>query len=182
MKLISFYNQDTGLLNGQHLLVSDEDAVALNTPTDHLPVEGHLDCLSQKVDISRAAALRVAHQSEHAARVQSLRDAFHPATLCSTFKEPALPLLIAPAHVVVDHQPEKPSVEHEWNPATKRWELSEAAATRNATRAAALSRIAQLEAAQNRPLRELARDTDNAEARKRLDAIDEEISKLREVL
>lgn len=179
MKLLSFYHKDTGLLNGQHLLVSDENVVALNTPADHLPVEGHLDCLSQKVDLTQAVVLLAAHESAHGARVQSGRDAFHPAMDGHAFNEPARPLFVAPAHVVIDHQPEQPSVEYEWNPATKRWELNEAAATRKATRAAALARIALLEGAQHRALREVACDPSNAEARKRIDAIDAEIATLR---
>jgi hypothetical protein len=83
---------------------------------------------------------------------------------------------------VVDYQPPSPSPDHEWHDATKRWVLNETASARIATRSAALARIAQLESAQNRPIRELTRDPSNGEARKRLDAIDAEISKLREVL
>lgn len=83
---------------------------------------------------------------------------------------------------VEDYRPNAPSNDHEFNTITKRWELNEATAVRNAARAAACTRIAELERAQQRPVRELTRDTTNAEARKRIDAIDSEIAKLREVL
>ena len=46
-------------------------------------------------------------------------------------------------------------------------------------RAARLARIAELESKQHRPLRELTRDPQNAEARRRLDEIDSEIAQLR---
>jgi hypothetical protein len=59
-------------------------------------------------------------------------------------------------HPVTDWQPPQPSLEHEWDPAAKRWTLSAAAQERQVTRAQALEQIAALEAAQHRPIREAA--------------------------
>lgn len=52
MRSVSFYHKDTGLLNGSHLMVSNDHMVALNTPPDHLPIDGHHDCLSKCVDLA----------------------------------------------------------------------------------------------------------------------------------
>lgn len=52
MKTVSFYHKDTGFLNGAHLTASDEEAVILNTPVDHIAIEGHHDSMSKKVDIT----------------------------------------------------------------------------------------------------------------------------------
>jgi hypothetical protein len=152
----AFYDPTTGLFVGRTFSTdmvdpaARERTVIANTLTDLAAAEGLFDHLSQRVDLDSLARARQAR-----------------------------PELRANSEHVVDYQPEQPSVEHEWNPATKRWELNEAAATRNATRAAALARIAQLEGAQHRPLRELARDSNHAEARRRLDAIEAEINSLR---
>jgi len=56
---------------------------------------------------------------------------------------------------VVDHQPPQPSPDHEWHSATKRWRLSEAATARREARTRAVEKIAALEAAQHRAVREL---------------------------
>jgi hypothetical protein len=80
---------------------------------------------------------------------------------------------------LVDWQPPQPSPDHEWNAETRRWQLSQAIQERRARRQVALARIMALEASQARPLRELARDPTNAEARKRIDAIEEQIVALR---
>ena len=48
----SFYHKDTGLLNGQHFCTSDEQNIALNTPPDHIAIDGHHDHLSKRVDIT----------------------------------------------------------------------------------------------------------------------------------
>jgi hypothetical protein len=78
---------------------------------------------------------------------------------------------------VIDYQPPSPSADHEWNDATKRWQLSAAAQGVIDKRAAALSRIAQLEASQHRASRELSLGRPGA--LERLEAIDAEISLLR---
>jgi rare lipoprotein A (peptidoglycan hydrolase) len=81
---------------------------------------------------------------------------------------------------VIDYQPPQPSPDHEWNADARRWDLSAAAAERIGRRAQAASRIEALERAQARPIRELAIDPSNAEARKRLEAIEGEIASLRD--
>lgn len=55
---------------------------------------------------------------------------------------------------VVDYQPPAPSAEHEWNAAARRWRLTATEAARQAARAAATARIAELEISQGRAVRE----------------------------
>jgi len=83
---------------------------------------------------------------------------------------------------VIDYQPEQPSAEHAWSVETRRWTLSPEAQQRKQARAAALVQIRDLEASQLRPLRELALDPTNAEARTRLRAIEAQIPKLRSIV
>jgi hypothetical protein len=52
MKVVSFYHRDTGMFNGRHLMVSDPAMIPLNTPPDHVAIEGdHYDPLTQRVDV-----------------------------------------------------------------------------------------------------------------------------------
>jgi len=53
MRMVSFYHKDTGLFDGRHLMVSDDLAVDLNTPADHIAIDGHHDALSRRVDVSK---------------------------------------------------------------------------------------------------------------------------------
>jgi hypothetical protein len=76
---------------------------------------------------------------------------------------------------VIDHQPAAPNADHEWNAMRKRWVLSGAATARNATRAAALARMRKSSHHSIGPSGSLP-------ATRAMDAIDDEISKLREVL
>jgi hypothetical protein len=78
---------------------------------------------------------------------------------------------------VIEHVPHQPSPDHEWNSETKRWQLNAAASGRASRKAAALARIAQLESAQHRAVREcILRLSGSTE---RLAAIDDEIFSLR---
>lgn len=78
---------------------------------------------------------------------------------------------------VEEYMPPPPSSDHVWNPETKRWQLSAAAADKIAMNSAARARIQQLEASQHRRIREHALGKPGAfEA---LQAIDDEISSLR---
>jgi len=53
MLVISFYHRETGIFNGRHLMVSDPAMVPLNTPPDHIAIEGdHYDPLTQRVDVA----------------------------------------------------------------------------------------------------------------------------------
>lgn len=54
MRTVSFFHRETGLLNGQLLIASDDEAVALNTPADHIAIDGHHDSLTQRVDLATA--------------------------------------------------------------------------------------------------------------------------------
>lgn len=52
MRVVSFYHRETGLFNGRHLMVADPALIALNTPPDHIAIEGdHYDPLTQRVDV-----------------------------------------------------------------------------------------------------------------------------------
>lgn len=136
MKTIGFYHKDTGLLNGTQLMVSDDSMIALNTPADHVAIEGQFDSLSQQVDIASGA--------------------------------------------IIDYQPPPPSIDHDWNADTKRWQLSAAAQAKLDAHGHATACIAQLEAAQHRAIREAALGQAGAVAR--LQAIDAEIASLRPAL
>jgi hypothetical protein len=81
---------------------------------------------------------------------------------------------------VVEWMPPAPSADHVWNPETKRWQLSAAAAEKIERSNAARVRIAQLEASQHRHVREHCLGFSGAADR--LQAIDAEIATLREVL
>ena len=53
MLVVSFYHRETGIFNGRHLMVSDPAMIALNTPPDHIAIEGdHYDPLTQRVDVA----------------------------------------------------------------------------------------------------------------------------------
>lgn len=61
MRHVTFFHKETGILNGKHLLVSDDCAVALNIPADHEaidhPPEHMLDHLSQRVEVETGAVI-----------------------------------------------------------------------------------------------------------------------------
>jgi hypothetical protein len=41
------------MFNGRHLMVSDPELIPLNTPPDHIPIEGdHYDPMTQRVDVA----------------------------------------------------------------------------------------------------------------------------------
>ncbi len=80
---------------------------------------------------------------------------------------------------VIDWQPPQPDADHEWNPERRRWVKRSDVRARENERARVLAEIAQLEASQTRPLRELLIDPNNVTAHTRLRAIDERIVTLR---
>jgi hypothetical protein len=52
MRVVSFYHKDTGLFHPRHLMTSDAKSIALNTPPDHIAIDGdHYDRLSQRIDV-----------------------------------------------------------------------------------------------------------------------------------
>lgn len=53
MKTVSFFHKETGLFSPIQLTVSDPYLIALNTPDDHIAIDGHHDHLSKRVDIDR---------------------------------------------------------------------------------------------------------------------------------
>lgn len=161
MKTVSFYHRETGLLNGQMLIASDDEAVALNTPPDHAAIDGHHDPLTKRVDVDvhkRQMALNAEILTqEDKQRRQAELDALQ-------------------AKVLVDYQPPAPSADHEWNVDAKRWQLSAAATDRVNRQAAAVARIAELVGSQHQHVRDLL--LGNLAARPRLQAIADEIEKL----
>ncbi len=78
---------------------------------------------------------------------------------------------------VVNYQPPQPSLDHEWDDTTKRWQLNAAAAQRLAERSNALTQIPTLEAKQHRAMREYALGI--AGAAERLSSIENQIAALR---
>jgi hypothetical protein len=53
MTVVSFYHRETGMFNGRHLMVSDPAMIPLNTPPDHIAIEGdHYDHQTQRVDVN----------------------------------------------------------------------------------------------------------------------------------
>ena len=53
MRVVSFYHRETGMFNGRHLMVSDPAMIPLNTPPDHIAIEGdHYDPLTQRMDVA----------------------------------------------------------------------------------------------------------------------------------
>lgn len=133
MRTVSFYHKDTGVLHRSQLIVSSDALVALNTPKDHIALEGHYDADQYRVNLETGQ--------------------------------------------LVWYQPAQPSPDHEWNEDDKRWQLTPAASDRIHRRAIAISRIASLETAQHRVVREHALGLSGAVAR--LQAIDDEIASLR---
>jgi hypothetical protein len=52
MRVVSFYHKVSGLFHARHLMSSDAKSIALNTPQDHIAIDGdHYDRLSQRIDI-----------------------------------------------------------------------------------------------------------------------------------
>lgn len=84
---------------------------------------------------------------------------------------------------VVDWQPPQPSPDHQWDQQSRRWQLSASAQERQAARAEALERIAALEAAQHRAVRELLLELASEHpGLNRLQEIDTQIAQLREAV
>jgi hypothetical protein len=58
---VTFYHEVTGVLHDKSVYVSDPEAVALNTPPDHVaidhPAEGMLDPRTHRVDVSTGKAI-----------------------------------------------------------------------------------------------------------------------------
>ncbi len=53
MRVVSFYHKVTGMFHARHLMSSDAKAIVLNTPRDHIALDGdHFDRLSQRMDVN----------------------------------------------------------------------------------------------------------------------------------
>jgi hypothetical protein len=135
MRYYSFYHKVTGELHPHVFGTDDKSMLAGNTPPDHVAIEGKLDRLSMRVDVTRSPP------------------------------------------VIVDHQPPQPSADDEWNAKTKRWQLKAEVVARANERAAAIARIAQLDASSVPILREYAIGISGT--REKLKAINDEVAALR---
>jgi hypothetical protein len=52
MRVVSFYHRESGLFHPRHLMAADPKLIALNTPADHIAIDGdHYDRLSQRIDV-----------------------------------------------------------------------------------------------------------------------------------
>lgn len=83
---------------------------------------------------------------------------------------------------VVPYQPPRPSDDHDWDTQTMRWRKSDDVQDWELKRIAAIQKIELLEKQQARPLRELRKNANDAEANRRLDEIDAEITELRKIV
>lgn len=139
MRNVTFYHRDTGDLHHMSVVASDDTAVELNTPAEHVAIDHPQDG-------------KQLHPFTHKVNV-----------------------LTGEAY---EYRPPQPTDEHEWDDASRRWQLNAVArATRHAHNMA-LHRIRHLEThVQPRAIRELVLGYDGAAARLR--AIDDEILKLR---
>jgi hypothetical protein len=51
-RVVSFYHKVSGLFHARHLMSSDAKSIALNTPDEHIAIDGdHFDRLSQRIDV-----------------------------------------------------------------------------------------------------------------------------------
>ena len=83
MRNVRFYHRETGIFHPNVLVASDDAAVALNTPPDHVAIDNPgdgsaYDHLSQRVDIATGSVVdHKPEQSEAAEEVQRLKAARH---------------------------------------------------------------------------------------------------------
>lgn len=83
---------------------------------------------------------------------------------------------------VVDHQPPQPDDRHEWDGTAKRWVPNAATRAHQSALLAAVTRTAELEAPERHLVRRLTLDPSDAEARRALAAIDDELARLNKLL
>jgi hypothetical protein len=159
----SYYHKDTGILSDYHVH-TDGHGIALNTPADHVAIEGAHDHLSKRVD-------HAAYQQWETLRAEV--EHLPPQERSQRQAE----LDAVWALVLLDYQPPQPSADHEWNATAKRWQPSASALAKQQARAAALAQIAALEAQGIRPMREALLGIDGA--KERTASIDSQITALR---
>jgi hypothetical protein len=154
MKTVSFFHKDTGALHSNQLICSDDSVVAMNTPADHIAIDGHFDHLSKRVDVANPEFVDVyVNRTKTDTPAKALR------------------------YKVVDYVPPSPSDDHEWNSETKRWVIKAEVIAKAQAKAAALAQIAALEAKGVRAGREMQLGV--AGAAERLADIDKQIAALR---
>lgn len=167
MRTHSFYDPTTGLFVGRTFStdlvdpIAHDQALTLNTWTGHAAIEGRFDHLSQRVDLTavQAAEDTAATVWTRLKTVNRLRRTIggQPAA-----DPPAPERVVATAAHVVDYQPPAPSTDHEWNPATRRWQLTAVATAAAADRARLTAELAALEKKTPALLRAVALKRDGA--------------------
>ena len=189
MRSVSFFHKETGLLHPVTVIASDDEAIKLNTPPDHEPIDNPKDG-SVHDHMSRRVNMDV-----HA-RIKALRNELNQKSLTPTEgtaeqisavqqaekdwrSQREADIEALQGQLIVDYQPPQPSVDHEWNGTTKRWQLNAATRERESKRRDAQQRIAALAHEERHLLRRLALNSFDAEAKERLTAIDTEIAELR---
>jgi hypothetical protein len=187
LKRYSLYDLETGILSGRTFNTDVAEpnahaaALAANIPSGCGAVEGAHDHLSRRVDLDKVAVDRQAVLAAHMATVATMRTNYRPAIPGETFHEPAPPLFIGNVAHVVDFRPPQPSTDHFWNTDSKRWTLSASAQAAQEQRGHARARIAALVASQHDLVRKLILAPDEL-ARTQLQAIDNEVAELREIM
>src|SRR5277367_2415396 len=100
MKTVSFYHKDTGIFHGNQFIGTDDATVALNTPPDHVAIDGHHDPLSKRVNLDAHRQI-VAIEAE----IETVQDRAQRQAELDALK----------ALLLVDYQPPAPSTDHEWD-------------------------------------------------------------------
>lgn len=153
MKRWFFFDTNTGLFNGSHFATNEHECLINNIPAGLRELEGIFDPLSQRVDLDVLKQIDKLDAEKDAALIEGLK-----------------------AKLVVDYQPPQPDEDHEWNADAKRWQIKPDIAKKRQVIAAAQAEIDRMEQSQLRALRELLLDPDNANAKERLQSIDEQIN------
>lgn len=52
MRVVSFYHKESGVLHDKIVMTSSDDAVEVNTPPDHIAIDGAHDSKCKRVDIA----------------------------------------------------------------------------------------------------------------------------------
>jgi hypothetical protein len=177
VKHVTYFDPATGLLTGVSHMLSDDSAVALNTPKGFIAIEhpqgGMLDHMCQRVDLEKLKA----EEDAAATAWQAVKDENRLKRTAGgdPGEDPPPPARsIASIAHVVDYQPAAPSSDHEWNITSKRWQPN--AAMRQRAADALLAR--HLEGVQHGLVRRLTLNPADTEARTKLHALHDQITAL----
>lgn len=153
---------------------------ARNTHKENLPVElARHESSQQQQKTLRDAAIADAIDNNRPRPRDFVENPFVEPLFVDPVFDEAAEMHKATLAAIVDYQPLQSSVDDEWDAETKRWRLTSAAQERNSLDLKARADIERLQASQHRPIRELALDPTNQDARDRIAEIDKQISALR---